>query len=465
MLLKALDLLRTLGWGIIHFIYNLIDSLFEILKELNAFDIINSVAGDNNFVLFQKGIIAIALTLLGLFAITRFAKKIIDPDEGLNATGIVKEIIKCGGLILLSTFIFVQSSTFSIKLAGFTSNIFSSNNLTISDSMLTMFIDYSEGYKDSDEFKGENIEKNVANGNFNGKEMYNDKYVTSDRWILPDKKDYKYSINWILAIIVGGFFLYSLFFSGMMLARRQIEFLFLFVISPIIFATSIGNKERRNAVVQQLVSLMLQGAVIMLIIALTAIVMGQINDTTFFGNGFKDIAIKCILYIGCGSFLLTGSQVVNRFIGGNVSANSGREQLMAMMGFGHSMGAIATTSALSIGGAGLVGAGTILKGTSKAGGVGNSAVGALGKAVSSFSSKLPGSNSSNTITNNLKMVGDYMQARSMANTAKRSSNNESKLSRFSSNMINTGRDTMASAMSNVVPARNMYRRRYRGRDD
>ena len=29
MLLKALDLLRTLGWKLVYFIYNLIDSLFE----------------------------------------------------------------------------------------------------------------------------------------------------------------------------------------------------------------------------------------------------------------------------------------------------------------------------------------------------------------------------------------------------------------------------------------------------
>ena len=43
-----------------------------------------------------------------------------------------------------------------------------------------------------------------------------------------------------MTIIVGGFFLYALFFSGMMLARRQIEFLFLFLISPIVFATSFG---------------------------------------------------------------------------------------------------------------------------------------------------------------------------------------------------------------------------------
>ena len=41
MLLKALDLLRTLGWYIVHFIYDLIDSLFDILRGLNSFDIIN----------------------------------------------------------------------------------------------------------------------------------------------------------------------------------------------------------------------------------------------------------------------------------------------------------------------------------------------------------------------------------------------------------------------------------------
>ena len=470
MLLKALDLLRTLGWGIIHFIYSLIDSLFDILRGLNAFDIINSVSGDNNFITFQKSIIAIAVTLLGLFAITRFAKKIIDPDESMSSEGIVKEIIKCGILIIMSTFLFVQASTFSIKLAGFTSNIFSSGGTTLSASMETMFIDYSDGYKDSDEFKGEDIAKNIKNGNFDGKKMYNDKYVTSSRWILPDEKDYKYSINWIMAIIVGGFFLYSLFFCGMMLARRQIEFLFLFVISPIVFATSIGNKERRNAVVQQLVSLMLQGAVIMLIISLTAIVMGQINETTFFSNAFKDIVIKSIMYIGCGSFLLTGSQVVNRFIGGNVSANSGREQLMAMMGFGQAMGGIATTGGLAAAGAGLMGAGAIVKGTSKVGGVGNSALGKVGQAVSNFGSKIGGDGSSyGGIGSNLKMVGDYMQASSNLRRnnvdSKGQVHSQSRLSRFGSGMMNAGSNAMASAMQSIAPTRTMYRRRYRGRDE
>src|SRR5574344_639642 len=450
MLLKALDLLRTLAWLLVHFIYSLIDSLFDILKGLNAYDIISSVSGENNFVTFQHGVIAIALTLLGLFAITRFVKKIVDPDEGITSEGIFKEIAKCGVLIIMSTFLFVQASDFSIKLAGYTSNIFSSDNMTLSNEMLTMFIEHSDGYKASDEFKNEDIAKYVKDKTFNGKKMYNDKYTTSAKWILPDEKDYKYNIHWLMAIIVGGFFLYSLFFCGMMLARRQIEFLFLFVISPIIFATSVGNKERRSAVVQQLVSLMLQGAVIMLIISLTAIVMGQINSTTFFDNTFKDIVIKSIMYIGCGSFLLTGSQVVNKFIGGNVSANSGREQLMAMMGFGQAMGAVATTGALGLGGAGLIGDGAVAK---------------AGKAISSFGSKIGGDYSSGGIGSNLKMVGDYMQASSNLKAYNNKSKGGSGLSRFGSGMMNAGKESLASAMSNVVPARSMYRRRYRGRDD
>ena len=94
-----------------------------------------------------------------------------------------------------------------------------------------------------------------------------------------------------MAVIIGGFFLYALFFSGMMLARRQIEFLFLFIISPIVFATSIGNKQRRGAVIEQLVSLTLQSVVVMLIINMTALIMGAVNNTEFFTNDFQNIVI------------------------------------------------------------------------------------------------------------------------------------------------------------------------------
>lgn len=469
MLLKALDLLRTLGWALIHFIFQLIDSLFDILKGLNAYDIIDSVAGDNTFVTFHKGILVIALTLLGLFAITRFVKKIIEPDEGLTSSGIVKEIVTCGVMVILSTFLFVQSSNFALQLSGYTSNIFSGNNVTLSNEMLTMFIDYTDSYKASEDFAKENISSNIKNGNFNGKKMYNDKFVTDSNWIMPDEKDYKYSINWILAVIVGGFFLYSLFFCGMMLARRQIEFLFLFVISPIIFATSVGNKERRSAVIQQLVSLMLQGAVIMLIISLTAIVMKQINSTEFFTNGFKDMIIKSIMYIGCGSFLLTGSQVVNRFIGGNVSANSGREQLMAMMGFGQTLGTGLGVGALATAGAGMLGIGAVAKGGSGVSKGGNSAMGKVGKAISAFGSKISGGNSdvsSGGIGANLKFVGDYLQTSSMAKKGYDMQNkNGDKLSKFGDNMMRAGANSISSAVDSMIPTRAMYRRRFRDRGE
>ena len=64
MQLKALDLLRRLGWGIINFIYGLIDTLFDILKELNAYNIIDSVADNSMFSNFHKGVIAVAITYL-----------------------------------------------------------------------------------------------------------------------------------------------------------------------------------------------------------------------------------------------------------------------------------------------------------------------------------------------------------------------------------------------------------------
>ncbi len=463
MLNKALDLLRTLGWYIVDFIYSLIDSLFDVLKSLNAFDIVNSIAKNSIFSNFYTGVIAIALTLLGLFTITRFIKKVLNPDEEMPAGKIYKEVAICGILIIMSTFLFAQASTFSIKLAGFTGSIFEQNNISLSDSMLTMYIDYSEGYKATDDFKNEDISKYIKNDKFTKKKMYNDKYVTDDKWILPDEEDYKYSINWIMAILVGGFFLYSLFFSGMMLARRQIEFLFLFTISPIIFATSVGNKERRSAVFQQLVSLILQGAVIMLIITLTALIMQQINDTTFFTNTFKDILIKTILYIGCGSFLLTGSQVVNRFIGGNVSANSGREQLMAMMGFGQSMGAVASVGGLATAGAGLLGAGATLKGASVASSAGNSAMQKIGNALSSFGSKIggnigdAGTPTISGIGGNLQAIGSvmsasaYRRAHPVDSSGKSTLNSSQKLSRFASNMMSAGTNSIGSAVNTVLP--------------
>ncbi len=449
MLMKALDLLRTLGWSVVNFIYSLIDSLFNILKEINAFDIVNSISNESMFTKLYTGIMAIAVTVLGLFAVWNFVKKIMDPDDGLNSGQIVKEIIKCGALVLMSTFLFVQSSNLAINLSGYTSSIFSSNNVSIGDNMLTQYISYTDAYKVSDEFAKENIGSYIKNDNFTNKKMYNDKFVTNERWILADEQEYKYSINWIMSIIVGGFFLYALFFSGMMLARRQIEFLFLFVISPIIFATSVGNKQRRGAVFEQLVSLILQGAVVMLIIGLTALLMKSIQGTTFFDNSaVKDMIIKSILYIGCGTFLLTGSQVVNRFIGGNVSANSGREQLMSMMGFGNAVKTGAIAGGLGATGAGLVGAGAITSAVGKVGG--NSLVDKAGKAISNFGKGVAGSSPANSfkskIGNTISKFGTSVSSHTP--------------SHFGKQMRTSGFRNVGDAISTMDPTKNIYRRRY-----
>lgn len=453
MLLKALDFIRTIGWAVVSFIYDLIDVLFDILKELNAYNIIDSLAGNTMFSNFHKGVLAISVTLLGLFSLYKFVMKIIEPDDGMATSKLVTEIIKSTLFVLLSVFLFSQVSTLSIKLSGFTASIFSNNKVTISDNMLTMFVDYSKQYELSDEFKKENYQSKIKNDDFTNAKMYNDKFVTNDKWILKDEKDYKYSINWILAIIVGGFFLYALFFSGMMLARRQLEFLFLFVISPIVFSTSIGNKQRRSAVIEQLVSLMLQGAVVMLIISLTAIVTKEIGSTTFFSdNTFKDVAIKSLLYIGAGTFLLTGSQVINRFIGSNVSVNSGREQLMSLIGVGQTMNTISNVGVTAGAGATMVGLG----GASQiAGAVGvNKTLNRVGETISSFgksiSSKSTNQNSAvNKIGSLINRTGSKIGNINLSSVGK--------------DLRRSGFDNIKSSFNQVIPPTPINRNRYKER--
>ena len=364
MMIKVFDLLRSLGWYLVNFIYNLIDSLLQIIKELNAFDIINSLSNNQTFINLYNGVMAIAVTLLALFIIWRFVNKLLDPDEETTFKTIMTETVKCGMLIMLSTFLFVQVSNFSLTLSNYTSNIFeTTSNSKMSDSMLTMFISYRDNYKNSEKFdESKSISELVSDGSFNNNELYLSKYVTKSRLILSDEKDYKYDINWIMAVLCGGFFLYSLFFAGIMLGRRQIEFLFLFSISPIIFATSVCNKQRRGAVIEQLASLALQSAVVMLIVNLTVMVMQEVSVTTFFSNSLMNVTTKALLYLGCAAFIMTGSQVINRFIGSNVSAASGREQLMSLMGYGKMAGIGATVGAGAVLGGALLGTGAAMKG-------------------------------------------------------------------------------------------------------
>ena len=448
MMTKVFDLLRSLGWYIISFIYSLIDTLLEIIKKLNAFDIINSLSNYQAFKNFYTGVMTIAITLFALFIIWKFVNKLLEPDDENTFKNIIIEIIKCGVLIMMSTFLFVQVSNFSIILANYTSNIFeSSTNTSMADTMSTMYISYRDSYKNSDKFnETKSIEELVKEGNFDSDELYLEKYITKSRKILSDEKDYKYEVNWIMAIICGGFFLYSLFFAGIMLGRRQIEFLFLFCISPIVFATSVCNKQRRGAVIEQLVSLTLQSAVVILIVSLSVMVMQEVNNTTFFTNIFMNLTTKTLLYLGCATFILTGSQVINRFIGTNVSAASGREQLMSLMGYGKmtSIGATAVTGT-AIGG-GLLAAGTSMKVGKK---VGSEALSQVGLALGSYGSV----DSTNGQTSTKMQKFANALGTKMYMTGQKGMKEKTNGNKFSTSdaFINLGANSFSNSVKKVIP--------------
>ena len=447
-MIKIFDLLRSLMWYIVNFIYELIDTLLTIIKKLNAFDIINSLSNNATFKSLYKGIMIISVTLFALFIIWRIINKFLDTDEGVSMKNIFVESMKCGALIMLSTFLFVQVSNFSIQLSNFTSNIFENGaNLNMSDAMLTLFISYKDTYKNSNKFnETKSIEELVKDKSFKNDELYLDKFETKSRIILADEKDYKYEINWIMSILCGGFFLYSLFFSAIMLGRRQIEFLFLFVISPIVFSTSICNKQRRGAVIEQLVSLTLQSAVVILIVSLSIMIMKEVNDTVFFTNVFTNVIAKSLLYLGCATFILTGSQVINRFIGANISAINGREQMMSMIGYTNAIKTGVTASSIGSVGALSVGAGVASSVVGNVGG--NKLLSGAGKLVSNYGNNIRNNTDNSTtkkVGNIVTKLGDKIQ--------------EKPFSKIGNTLRSDGYRKIERAFNSVTPYNMNYRNR------
>lgn len=259
-------------------------------------------------------------------------------------------------------------------------------------------------------------------------------------------KKFKYDINWIMAILCGGFFLYSLFFAGIMLGRRQIEFLFLFAIAPVVFATSVCNKQRRGAVIEQLVSLALQSAVVMMIVSLSVMVMQEIGKTTFFTNSFMNITTKSLLYLGCATFILTGSQVINRFIGSNVSAASGREQLMSLMGYGKMASIGATLGAGATIGGGLLASGGIMKATNQ---TGSSALSKAGLALGTYANKnLKDGEPPNRMQQLATTLGTKLYT--MGQRGMQNRNNANKFN-VSDALINSGSNSLNNAVRKVMP--------------
>ena len=457
MMLKVFDLLRSLGWYVVKFFYDLIDALLKIINKLNAFDIINTLSSNKTFRSFYSGVMAISVTLFALVIIWKFVNKLLDPDEEITFKNIINEVVKCGALIMLSTFLFVQVSNFSITLSNYTGNLFeSSSNASMSNTMLTMFISYKDSYKNSDKFnESKSIEEVVKNGSFDNDELYLSKYVTKSKIIFSDDKDYKYNVNWIMAILCGGFFLYSLFFASIMLGRRQIEFLFLFSIAPIVFATSVCNKQRRGAVIEQLVSLALQSAVVMVIVGLSVMVLKEVNLTTFFTNTFMNITTKSLLYMGCATFILTGSQVINRFIGSNVSAASGREQLMSLMGYGKMAGIGATLGAGAAIGGGLLATGTAMKG-GKA--VGSQVLSQAGMALG-----VMGTTDNGQPQSRMQKFATTMGSRMYATGQRMGRKTDSNKFSASDAFINAGASSLGSTVRKVMPRASYNTSYYRRR--
>lgn len=391
---SVLDLLRNIGMGLVNIIYSTIDVLYEVAYKINSLDMIEMLKNVQNspFTKIFNSFVILGFALLFLFAVWKVTFRIFDADEQEQPlSNLVKEICKCGFLIFLVSLIFSQSMNISINLSEAIYNNFT-NGTTVGNTMKTAYLTINEDcyynsgnesyHKDMDKVDKENVKKlkDQLNGyasipesvttveHFNN--LIRNGTLTADTitdsgsfnqtcqiykaGIWNDGEDYFFSFNWVFGIIVGAVFLFAIAFSVIMLGRRQLEIAFLMLISPIIFATSIGRKEQRSALYQQLTSLVLQAGAVLLLIGLTSIMFNAIQNSTDINNlpyVSKTVA-QSVLYLGCAMMLLTGSTVLNRFIGENVSANSGRDALMSVAGALGSVGAIAMAGAGAIKGTG-----------------------------------------------------------------------------------------------------------------
>ena len=152
------------------------------------------------------------------------------------------------------------------------------------------------------------------------------------------------------------------------------------------------------------------------------------------------------MYLGCATFILTGSQVINRFIGANVSSASGREQLMSLMGYGKMAGiAGAATTAGTIGG-GLLALGGGIKGANH---LKNSALSQVGAALGTYGA----TTTENTNQSRVQKVASTLGTR-MYTSGQRGFNKtqtRSNRSRASDFIMNAGANSLNSAMRTVLP--------------
>ena len=321
----------------------------------------------------------LSFIVLLLFSVWKISFRVLDADNNEQPLfEMVKEIIKCGFLIFSIYLIFNTSINLGINLSNSIYNSFNTEKSTIGDKMKSAYLtinescymikggedtdkenvkdikEYLEGYANANSANTmEDFEKLIRNNTITASDVsdsgaFSYRCTIYKKGLWNDGQDYAFSYNFLFGIIIGVIFLFSIGFAVLMLGRRQLELAFLMTISPLVIATSVGRKEQRSALYQQLASLVLQAGAMMLLIGLTAIMFNAIQNSAEI-NGldyFTKTVAQSILYLGCAMMLMTGCTSLNRFIGDNVSANSGRDMIMAMRGL---TGGIATGGALAAG--------------------------------------------------------------------------------------------------------------------
>ena len=405
---SVLDILRGLGMGIVNIIFKTIDVLYDVAHSINSLNFIEMLKNVDNspFTKIFNAFFILAFALLFLFSVWKLTFRILDADSNEQPLfELVKEIVKCGFLIFSVYLIFNTTINLGIGLSNAIYNNFNANNSTIGDKMKTSYLSINEscykvdggdkvdsknvkdlqdklsGYSNTSSAKTmKDFEKLIRNDTITASDV-SDSGAFSFRCniykpgIWNDSEDYAFNYNFLFGIVIGAIFLFAVGFSVLMLGRRQLELAFLMVISPLVIATSVGRREQRFALYQQLASLVLQAGAIMLLIGLTSIMFNAIQNSADINklNYFTKIVAQSVLYLGCAMMLMTGCTSLNRFIGDNVSANSGRDMMMAMRGLG---GGMMATAGVGIGAVGA--AAGVAKGGIKAGkGIGQLAKGGI----------------------------------------------------------------------------------------
>lgn len=377
----VLDILRGIGIGIVNIIFSTIDTLYNVAQKINSLNFIKMLENIENspFTKIFNAFFILSFIVLLLFSVWKISFRVLDADNNEQPLfEMVKEIIKCGFLIFSIYLIFNTSINLGINLSNSIYNSFNTEKSTIGDKMKSAYLtinescymikggedtdkenvkdikEYLEGYANANSANTmEDFEKLIRNNTITASDVsdsgaFSYRCTIYKKGLWNDGQDYAFSYNFLFGIIIGVIFLFSIGFAVLMLGRRQLELAFLMTISPLVIATSVGRKEQRSALYQQLASLVLQAGAMMLLIGLTAIMFNAIQNSAEI-NGldyFTKTVAQSILYLGCAMMLMTGCTSLNRFIGDNVSANSGRDMIMAMRGL---TGGIATGGALAAG--------------------------------------------------------------------------------------------------------------------